>query len=78
MTEEDHDAMEREKNMLLAQREGDYLDHVDEALQRVDDGTYGICRVCGDDIGRPRLEAVPTTTQCIDCKDKSKEDESAQ
>ena len=78
MADRGTDAMEREKNMLLAQREGDYLDHIDEALQRIDDGTYGMCRVCGGDIGRLRLEAVPTTTQCIDCKDKSKEDESTQ
>ena len=78
MADRGTDAMEREKNMLLAPREGDYLDHIDEALQRIDDGTYGMCRVCGGDIGRLRLEAVPTATQCIDCKDKSKEDESTQ
>ena len=47
----------------------------DEALQRVEDKTYGVCRVCSGEIGRPRLEAVPTATQCIDCKAKA--DESA-
>jgi len=80
MADRGTDAMEREKNMLLAQREGSYLDYVDEALQRVEDGTFGICRACGGDIGRLRLEAVPTTTWCIDCKSKvkSKEDGSAQ
>ncbi len=80
MADRGTDAMEREKNMLLAQREGDYLDHVDQALQRIDDGTFGICRVCSGDIGRLRLEAVPTTTWCIECKPKakSKEDGSAQ
>ena len=80
MADRGTDAMEREKNMLLAQREGSYLDYVDEALQRIGDGTFGICRSCGGDIGRARLEAVPTTTWCIECKSKvkSKEDGSAQ
>ena len=70
MADRGTDAMEREKNLLLAMREGDYLDYVDEALRRIDDGTYGTCRVCGGEIGRPRLEAVPTATQCIACKSK--------
>ena len=71
MADRGTDAMEREKNLLFAQREGAYLDYLDEALARVDDGTYGACRVCGGEIGRTRLEAVPTATQCIDCKSKA-------
>ena len=70
MADRGTDAMEREKNLLLAQREGNYIDYLDEALQRIEDGTFGICRVCGGEIGRPRLEAVPTATQCIACKSK--------
>ena len=73
MADRGTDAMEREKNLLFAQREGSYLDYLEEALQRVDAGSYGDCRVCGGDIGRPRLEAVPTATRCIVCK--SREDE---
>ena len=75
MADRGTDAMEREKNLLLAQREGNYIDYLDEALQRIADGTFGICRVCGGEIGRPRLEAVPTATQCISCK--SKDDKAA-
>ena len=71
MADRGTDAMEREKTMLFAQREGAYLDYVDEALERVADGTYGSCRVCNGEIGRARLEAVPTATQCIDCKSKA-------
>ena len=71
MADRGTDAMEREKTMLLAQREGAYLDYLDEALIRVADGTYGSCRVCNTEIGRARLEAVPTATQCIDCKSKA-------
>ena len=68
MADRGTDAMEREKNLLFAQREGAYLDYLDEALDRVADGTYGVCRICGGDVGRARLEAVPTATRCIDCK----------
>ena len=70
MADRGTDAMEREKNLLLAQREGNYIDYLDEALQRIADGTFGICRVCAGEIGRARLEAVPTATQCISCKSK--------
>ncbi len=74
MADRGTDAMEREKTMLLAQREGAYLNYLDEALVRVADGTYGSCRVCNGEIGRARLEAVPTATQCIDCKSKADEE----
>jgi DnaK suppressor protein len=70
MADHGTDAMEREKSLLLAQRGGDYLDYLGEALQRVENGTFGVCRVCGGEIGRARLEAVPTATQCIECKSK--------
>jgi len=70
MADRGTDAMEREKNMLFAQREGSYIDYLDEALGRIEDGTYGSCRICGNKIGRARLEAVPMATQCIACKSK--------
>ena len=70
MADRGTDAMEREKNMLFAQREGSYIDYLDEALSRIEDGTYGACRICGTEIGRARLEAVPMATQCIECKSK--------
>ena len=70
MADRGTDAMEREKNMLFAQREGSYIDYLDEALERIEDGTFGCCRVCGNEIGRARLEAVPMATQCIECKSK--------
>lgn len=73
MADRGTDAMEREKNMLFAQREGDYLDYLEEALQRIDAGIYGICRTCKGIISRARLEAVPTATQCIECKKKEGE-----
>lgn len=42
------------------------LQHVEAALARLDDGTYGICEVCGERISGERLEALPFTTVCID------------
>jgi RNA polymerase-binding protein DksA len=76
MADRGTDAMEREKNLLFAQRSDDYLEYLNEALQRVAEGTFGTCRVCSGEIGKARLEAVPTATQCIACK--SKQDGEAQ
>ena len=62
------DAMEREKAFHLASREGRYLHHINEALERVEEGTFGLCRTCGEPVSRARLEAVPAATLCIACK----------
>lgn len=78
MADRGTDAMEREKNLLFAQRTDDYLEYLNEALQRLEDGTFGSCRVCGGEIGRARLEAVPTATQCIACKSKQDKEASVQ
>ena len=44
---------------------------IDAALQRIDDGTYGTCTNCGQEIPRERLEASPWASLCIDCKRKA-------
>lgn len=75
MADRGTDAMEREKNLLFAHRADDYIEYLNEALQRVEDGTFGACRVCGGEVGRARLEAVPTATQCIACKSKQDQDQ---
>lgn len=46
------------------------LQAIEEALYRMEKGTYGICRDCGDPIAAPRLIAIPWTRVCIDCKQK--------
>ncbi len=46
------------------------LQAIDEALVRMDKGTYGVCRDCGDMIAVARLEAIPWTRVCISCKQK--------
>lgn len=46
------------------------LDDVDAALEKIEEGTYGICANCGNEIGAARLEARPASIHCIDCKSK--------
>lgn len=62
------DNMEREKAFFFARREGRLLYHLDQALERIEAGTYGLCRECGKEVSHARLEAVPHATLCIDCK----------
>jgi RNA polymerase-binding protein DksA len=68
MADQGTDAMEREKAFLFASRDEKYLKQLDDAMERISNETYGLCRSCGKLIGKERLEAVPTTTICYDCK----------
>jgi len=68
MADQGTDAMEREKAFLFASRDEKYLKQINAALERIENGTYGICRVTGKEIGRERLEAVPTTTISYEAK----------
>ena len=69
--EQGTDAMEREKTFLHAQRTSDYIKKLDEALERIGRGTYGICVICGLLIEKERLAAVPITQKHVDCKNKT-------
>lgn len=53
----------------MRDREKILLKKIDKALARIEDGTFGICEQCGDEIGMKRLEARPVTTLCIQCKE---------
>ncbi len=64
------DAQEREKKFHLASKSGRLVYHIDEALRRIQEGTYGKCANCGEDISVARLEAVPHARLCIECKEK--------
>jgi DnaK suppressor protein len=68
MADQGTDAMEREKAFLFVSRDEKYLKQINAALERIENGTYGICRVSGKDISRERLEAVPTTTISYEAK----------
>lgn len=68
MADQGTDTMDREMAFTFASREGRYLHHLNEALSRIENGSYGKCRTCGCPIDKNRLEAVPHATQCIKCK----------
>ncbi len=63
-------SVETDKTLQLKirDRERMLMTKIEEALRRVDDGTFGECERCGDEISEPRLKARPVTTLCIDCK----------
>lgn len=58
----------REIDYTLGGNAEQVLFEIDAALRRIDDGTYGICSNCGNEIPRERLEASPWASLCIDCK----------
>ncbi|MGA2622300.1 MAG: TraR/DksA C4-type zinc finger protein [Bacteroidota bacterium] len=66
--EQGTDSMEREKTFMFASREGKFLNHLEDALQRIVKGDYGRCTDCGKLIEKERLEAVPHAQQCLQCK----------
>jgi len=59
---------EREHEMSLANNSRDMLLQAERALQRIADGSYGVCEVCGNPIGKARLQAFPRATLCLSCK----------
>ncbi len=58
----------RNFELRIRDRERKLVNKIDEALLRIEDGSFGICEECGEPIGIKRLEARPVTTLCIDCK----------
>jgi DnaK suppressor protein len=66
----DRASMESNRNSILRirDRERKLIFKIEEALQRLDNGEYGICEQCGEEIGIERLKARPVTTLCIGCK----------
>ncbi len=65
------DQGEREKAYYWLARENSYLRYLNRALEMLEDGSFGICQTCGELIKKERLEEVPHTTSCFDCKTKS-------
>lgn len=58
----------RSFELRIRDRERKLLSKIEEALERVEEGEFGMCEDCGEEIGLKRLEARPVTTLCIDCK----------
>ncbi len=59
---------DREVRLRLLKRKSERFYEVQDALFRIENGTYGICTNCGDEIGPARLNAYPTTTLCLECQ----------
>ncbi len=68
---------ERSFELRIRDRERKLIKKIKTAMERIEDGSYGICEACGEDIGKKRLEARPVTTLCIKCKAKQEEEERA-
>ena len=66
---------DRSFTLRIRDRERRLIRKIQSALQRIEDGSYGICEECGEEIGVPRLKARPVTRLCINCKAKQEEDE---
>ena len=62
------DTYERELSMNIVSTEQEILYQIDDALKRLDDGSYGICQQCNKSITMSRLKAVPYASMCITCQ----------
>ncbi|NWF97785.1 MAG: RNA polymerase-binding protein DksA [Nitrospirae bacterium] len=67
--------IDRNFMLRLKGREQKLLKKIDEAIDRIEQGTFGICDRCGQEINIKRLEARPVTTMCIECKTLQEEEE---
>lgn len=66
---------DRAFTLRLRDRERKLIRKIQEAIERIEDGSYGICEECGEDISVARLKARPVTTLCIKCKARQEADE---
>ena len=64
------DAHQMEKNFLFISRENDYVKNLEDALERIDLGSFGVCGLCGELIPEERMIEVPNATKCVVCKTK--------
>lgn len=73
----DRATLESDRNFTLRirDRERRLIGKIKEALARIEDGTYGICEICEEDISDERLKARPVTTLCIECKTRQEDEE---
>ena len=62
---------DRAFTLRLRDRERRLIKKINEAIERIDDGTYGECVECGEDISVARLEVLPEASHCVACQDKA-------
>jgi DnaK suppressor protein len=70
MADQGSDEFQYETTIKFANTEGRYLYNIEEALNRIEDGTYGKCVECDKAIALPRLRRLPHSRMCIECKEK--------
>lgn len=63
--------------LRIRDREAKLINKIQDALDRIEDGTFGICETCGEEISVKRLTARPVTNQCIECKSHAEAKERA-
>jgi DnaK suppressor protein len=68
--------MESTMKIRLRNREALFLKRINQALRRIEEGSFGLCDDCGEDIDLRRLQARPITTMCVNCKEESEHRES--
>lgn len=69
-------SQEQEKALFLKTRMHDELRHIDEALERMEKGDYGVCAECDEEISKKRLEVLPYSIYCVERQEKIESDKS--
>jgi len=64
------DNYDREFSLRLADNEQKTVDRIDAALEKIDNGTFGVCELCGKKISKARLKVVPYAELCVPCRQK--------
>ena len=75
MADQGTDQMDREMTFAHSSKGRRLIYHIDEALRRIEDGTYGKCHHCGKNIQPNRLKVVPHARLCIQCKEEEEKKE---
>jgi RNA polymerase-binding protein DksA len=70
LADQGSDEFEYETQLLLSASQRSYLREIDDALQRIEDGTYGICEKTGLPIAKARLQAMPTARLCVEAQEE--------
>ena len=75
----DRATLESDRNFTLRirDRERKLISKIEKAIERIEDGSFGMCEECGCEISARRLEARPVTTLCIECKEEQERKEKA-
>ncbi|MBI5970155.1 MAG: TraR/DksA family transcriptional regulator [Deltaproteobacteria bacterium] len=66
---------ERELNLTFGDRDREKLSEIDDALERIKEGSYGACEECGEPIAEKRLKALPFTRVCVECQSKTEREQ---